>query len=493
MLCVTGNERDVDALVARLARVPAGALAELRLDALAPGQQQAALALVERYGPQLVVCCRPTRQGGSFDGDEATRLELLKAAAQRGAGVVDLEGDCDDKTLERLRESLGPGARALLSWHDFVGFGPELGPKLCELERRDVELTKLAVSLDEPADLSRLLDLRDELTKPAVLLAMGSAGQLSRARYTRLGSPWTYVCEQSAAATASGQLTLDDAHALALHEGSSDAPFLALIGGPSVAASPGPAVYNRWFRARGLPWAYHAIQTAAPERCVALLARLGALGLAVTMPHKLAALNIADEVDERARRAGAANTLLIDDTRLRATNTDIAGVRDPLARALDQRSAKRALVLGAGGAARAAALACAELGLQVSCSARRREMAEALPAVEACLSWDRRQEASAELLINATALGGERSPWPEEHALSAAVVFDLALDRAPSRLLSRAREAGAMALDAREMWVAQGAAQLRHVATVAPDDDARRALAGARPEELRALLEERPR
>ncbi len=483
MLCVTGNEAELDALAARLSRLPTGALAELRLDALAPHQQQGALALVQRYGPRLVVCCRPTRQGGTYEGDETERIALLVEAAKAGAGVIDVEGDCDDATLTRLRSALAvDGARLLLSWHDVEGWRPELTTRLRELERRDVALTKLAVAFDEPANLSSLLELSAKLDKPSVLLGMGAAGRLSRTRYRRFGSPWTYVCEQATRATAPGQLTLEDAQALALPE-SSDAPFLALIGGPSVAASPGPTIYNGWFRLRGLPWAYHAIETAEPPRCVALLAQLGALGVSVTMPHKLAALALADEVDPSAREAGAANTLVFDAGKTRAFNTDIVGVREPLASAVVAMNATRALVLGAGGAARAALLACRELGLQVSCAARRPEQAAALGVF--AIPWDQRHAVTADVLINATALGGPRSPWPDR-PITAAVVFDLALSRHPSKLLQEARDARATHIDAGEMWVAQGVAQLRLFSRAA-EGDAAHALANVSADELVSL------
>lgn len=482
MLCVTGAEKSWEALGARLARVASQAggaslLQEVRLDALdRPGE-----GLEEGLAPwrdRLVVCCRPPRQGGAFAGSEEERLALLARAAASGVAYLDLEEELPDAALSRLRSL---GARQLvLSHHDFDGLSPELLGRLERMASRPVDLVKLAARVDDAAELTALLELGQRLGRPAIVIGMGLAGLLSRARYPAFGSPWTYVAATAELATAPGQLSLAAALELGLPEGAR-APFVALLGGAQVAHSPGPVVYNRLFRRRGKAWSYLPVASAEAAKSLALLRRLGALGASVTMPHKAAVLDGA-LLDERARELGAANTLRFDGSETRATNTDVEGVAVPLGRALrgaalGERPGCVALVQGAGGAARAAALACRELGLEVVVSARSRDRAALAVALAGgrFVAWADRASLGAEVLVNATPLRDDGA-WPAEAPLPR-VVFDLAIGPGASPLVARSEREGARLLRPEEMWLHQGATQMSFI-TGEPVDA----------EELRSLL-----
>lgn len=488
MICVTGNERGVDALARRLERTldeaDDVALAELRLDQLEPPLDDA-LALIARYGPRLVVCARASRQGGRFAGSERERLALLGRAGAAGAGWIDLEGDCGERELDQLRTA---GARqVLLSWHQLDGDLTALQVRGRELEQRSAELLKLVLAVGDASELAPLRAASARLSRPRVVLGMGLAGQLSRARYRQFGSSWTYVAEDGERATAAGQLTLAEARAIGLPaELGADPPFFVLLGGPQIAHSPGPRVYNRLFRRRGLEHAYLLAQTARPVATIELLRELGAVGASVTMPCKRAVLELA-EGDELTGAVGAANTLRFSGERTAATNTDVVGVREPLRRALERlegaggakrarrvERASRALILGAGGAARAAAVACLQLQLEVCFAVRdpRRAVAMLPPALRDCTSvtgWDERGRTPCDVLVNATPLAGDRDPWPADQRLGARVVFDLALGAGDSRLLGRAQRAAALALHPEQMWYEQGSAQLRWIAGIEAD------------------------
>jgi shikimate 5-dehydrogenase len=275
---------------------------------------------------------------------------------------------------------------------------------------------------------------------------------LSRARHRALGSAWTYV--SAGAATAEGQLDVTSVERLGLSEAASS-PCFALVGGPSVAASPGVQTYNRLFRKLGLPHSYLAACCRSLANTLPVLERFGVTGLSVTMPHKLAALTLCLP-DEQAHRVGAVNSMRWRDGRWHGHNSDVAGVREPLARALSrQPNREPVLVLGAGGAARAAVEACRQLRLEVVVSARRLERASAL-GVGTC-AWHERATQPHGVLINATSLGGDESPWPEGQPL-APLIFELALHG--DRLLQQGRAAGRVVLTPRMMWLAQGAEQM---------------------------------
>ncbi|MBK8480693.1 MAG: type I 3-dehydroquinate dehydratase [Proteobacteria bacterium] len=483
MLCVTGKEGSVELLQLRLDRVfatgrerglaalgeatgaPPSLLQEVRLDALTP-PLEGVWALLRRHAPRLLVCCRPAREGGSFIGSEADRLQLLERAAECGVAYLDLEADCSDGTLQALAQR-SSRTRLVISAHHFAGLPADLERRFAALAERGVgDVLKLAVSVDDVMDLPRLAALAKRAQRPTLLLGMGPAGLLSRCRYPAFGAPWTYVSANDDGGTAPGQLTFDQALQLGLPQ-SATAPFLAVVGGPQVVNSPGPLAYNRLFRRRGWPWSYLPIITAQPQQAFALLRAQGAIGVAVTMPHKDAAMTFAGAgADLRAQQARAVNSLRFKGDAVEATNTDITGVREPLqallARAPSPPGRPLALVLGAGGAGRAAALACRALGLEVTVSARREAQARALlEPGERFVAWDERASVAATVLINATPLtGSSASPWPATERIGARVVFDLALGTEPPALLQQARSAGAEVLAPQEMWLAQGAEQM---------------------------------
>src|SRR4051812_9369998 len=193
-------------------------------------------------------------------------------------------------------------------------------------------------------------------------------------------------------------------------------PRLAVLGYP-VSHSRSPAMQNGALAALGLAgeWSYEAIEV-EPERFADLVASLpgeGFAGVNVTVPHKIAALAAADSATDAARSIGAANTLSFRDQAIAADNTDAAGVVQAIGEPLDGR---RALVLGAGGSARAAIWALREAGAVVSIWNRTASKAEAL-ATEFGVALTE-PSADFDLLINATTIGleqaNERPPVPED-------------------------------------------------------------------------------
>jgi shikimate dehydrogenase len=157
--------------------------------------------------------------------------------------------------------------------------------------------------------------------------------------------------------------------------------IVGVIGDP-IAHSRSPAMHNAAFRALDLPWAYCAFHV-RPDRVAAAVAAVRALdlgGVNVTIPHKQAVIAHLDRVTRVARLTGAVNTILHRGGVLLGDNTDVPG----LARALDEAGVRRrvpaALVLGAGGSARAAVVALARRTARVTVAARRPEQARALVA-----------------------------------------------------------------------------------------------------------------
>lgn len=212
-------------------------------------------------------------------------------------------------------------------------------------------------------------------------------------------------------------------------------------------------------------WSYEAIDVAPDEFEARVLAMPGEgfVGANVTVPHKSAALALADELSETAREIGAANTLVFEDGEVRAENTDADGLLGALPAS---PAGKRALVLGAGGAARAVVWGLLREGATVSVwnrtELRSQHLCEELggepvlaPGTDAY-----------ELIVNSTAVGlaGEdpfaELPLEREGFGPGQVVIDMVYGAEPTELLRTARAHGATVVDGVEILARQGALSL---------------------------------
>ncbi|MGA8217512.1 MAG: shikimate dehydrogenase [Solirubrobacterales bacterium] len=255
---------------------------------------------------------------------------------------------------------------------------------------------------------------------------------------------------------------------------------LAVLGHP-VSHSRSPAMQAAALEALGLgdEWSYEAIDVdpAEFEERTRALPDQEYVGVNVTIPHKRAALALADEASHAAQEIGAANTLSFDGRRIRAENTDAAGL---LAALPEPVEGKTALVLGAGGSARAAVWALAGAGASVSVWNRTGSRADELvrdlavagrdTVAEGCLapvSGDQARAGAYELIVNRTAIGMrdedpfEHLPLDPERFNAEIVLVDLVYAGAESRLVSEARARSATAIDGLEILVRQGAESLR--------------------------------
>ncbi|HEX3325211.1 MAG TPA: shikimate dehydrogenase [Solirubrobacterales bacterium] len=243
-------------------------------------------------------------------------------------------------------------------------------------------------------------------------------------------------------------------------------PRLAVLGYP-VGHSRSPAMHGAALAELGLgaEWTYEAIEVApdAFEARVRAMPGEGFAGANVTVPHKGAALAVADELSETAREIGAANTLLFAGGEIRAENTDAGG----LLRALPASPAgKRALVLGAGGAARAVVWALVREGAEVGVWNRTELSARNLCEELGGEPVPEPDQSAYELIVNSTSVGlGGESPFAELPLdpggfTAGQTVVDMVYGDEPTALLRAADAAGATVVDGIEVLVQQGALSL---------------------------------
>ena len=243
-------------------------------------------------------------------------------------------------------------------------------------------------------------------------------------------------------------------------------PAACIIGWPA-AHSRSPLIHRFWLKAHGIDGDYR-IEAVPPENFASFIAHLGQRGYAganVTIPHKEQALNLSAP-DDRARAVGAANTLWFDGDVLRSTNTDVEGFINNLRACVPDWNARgTALVLGAGGSARAVVYGLLEQGAaRVDVVNRTQDKAEALRATFGdkvhAHGWDALAALmkNADLLVNTTSLGMKgQPPLPIDLASLPphAVVADLVYVPLQTALLEAAQARGLQVADGLGMLLYQ--------------------------------------
>jgi shikimate dehydrogenase len=241
---------------------------------------------------------------------------------------------------------------------------------------------------------------------------------------------------------------------------------LAGITGWPVSHSRSPRLHGFWLERYGIDGAYVPLPIDPLHFPAAVRGLLlsGFAGLNVTIPHKVAAFAICDRVDESARRAGAVNTLVFENGKIVGSNTDGWGFLENLRSNGVDPAAGPALILGAGGSARAVGSVLLELGVRVTVAnrtrARAEELARELPGL-AVIDWDARDQAlpGHALLVNTTSLGMAGHPPVQIDLDSAArgmTVADIVYVPLETPLLAAAR--------ARQIRCVEGLGMLLHQA-----------------------------
>ncbi len=451
-----------------LARLPAAVeCIELRADLV--GEVEAAW-LRRRFRGPLLYTLRSTEEGGACAAGAGERAEsLLRAAGS--FDFVDLEGERDD--APELLAALPPGRR-VVSWHGEAADVQALRERHDFLRRIPARFYKLVtrsrVSGDELRPLALLKSLRRD---DVIAFAMGPLGGWTRLVAPRLGAAVVY-CAAGATAGAAGQPT---ARALVEDYGMPALPPAAVlcgVAGNPVAHSLSPRLHNAAYRALGLPRLYLPFHVESFGDFWLEIVESGSLdilglplrGLSVTAPFKEAALAMAGATSPLAERVQSANTLLLNDGVWEAETTDPEGVVGALrARGVDPQG-RRAAVVGAGGAGRAAAAGLAQAGAEVTLVNRSvergREAASRLRLPFAPL--DGFDPAGWSLIVQATSLGraaDDPPPFPLERLAPGTAIVDLVYGDTPTALVAASRRRGLVAADGREVLLWQAAAQFR--------------------------------
>lgn len=457
-LCVTVAGRTMEELRRARDASASADLVELRLDGV--DRPDVAAALDGRLRP-VIVTCRPKWEGGAFEGSEEERRQILHDAIIAGAEFVDLEMRAGfTQELVRLRRGRG----IVLSHHSFDEQLPDVQEILRTLLSTGAEVVKLACTVRSLVDTLPLYEVAGhpdfrspESESNRVLIAMGEPGASTRVLTARLGNRWTYAGASLAPGQIPASRLLGEYRFRRIRP---DAALYAVVGNP-VAHSLSPAMHNAGFDHLGLNAAYVSLEAKDADDFVQFARAMKLRGASITAPFKVDMLSRVDSSDALASEIGALNTLSVNGDRWLGSNTDVAGFVTPLKGRMALKGT-RAVVLGAGGAARAVAVALRREGATVALSARRTGEARQVAATigvtagtypPAPGSWD--------VLVNATPGGSrEGDPSPMEGIpLDGEIVFDLVYSPSETALIRQAREAGCWTIGGIEMLIGQAERQ----------------------------------
>jgi 3-dehydroquinate dehydratase / shikimate dehydrogenase len=461
-ICVSLTEPTTRGVVDRMAALTGQAdLFEVRGDLVSDLDL---LGILRARTRPIVFACRPVAEGGRWSEGETRRRMVLLEAVKRGYDYVDVEYRSD--FMDVVMEKSGSGL--ILSYHDLEGTPADLDGLYARMCERGADVVKIAVMPRSVAEVGRLLELAARVSaeggKPLIAIAMGPLGIVTRLLGGRYGAPFLYAAAAAGAESASGQLPAQEmADVYRVRQVTTATRVYGVLGG-TVRRSLSPLLHNQAFAARRIDAVYVPLQAEAIEPFLRALPGLELAGFSVTRPYKVEILPHLHEVEEQAAICGSVNTVVVQDGTLRGSTTDGIGVVGPLKKRGELKG-KAVVIVGAGGAARAAALALRRKGARVTLASRNPSQAAEAAAAVGCAHAPLADlpEQAWDILINATPVGSAgapaETPVPQNLHRPGAIVLDMVYDPLETRLLREARAAGCTTVDGLEMLLAQAVAQ----------------------------------
>ncbi len=506
---------------AALAKQKGADLVEFRIDSVFEGAEQGPDAdeldaytvaefrrLLAESPLPVILTCRPTWEGGEYDGDDSDRVALFEklccdtehppayldvelAAYTRSANLRQKINLCVTHPKQQRK---GVTTRLILSTHDFEGRPADLDRRLLAMyEEPACAVVKVAYRARSLRDNLDLFEILRESPKPTIALGMGEFGLTSRVLAPKFHGFLTFASLRDQAATAPGQPTIDDLLGLyRFRKIGKETRLYGVIGWP-VGHSLSPLIHNAGFDEIGWDGVYLPLPILADEHdatvtATSFNATVNALadelalsfeGASVTIPHKEHAVRFGSPSGLRdPSLIGAANTLTLDPNRERHTaNTDADAIVELLTGRGVCGADCRIGIVGAGGVAKAAAYALLQTGTTVvlyNRTIRRAEsMADELNANNptgkiVAAELDLLPRACCHAFVNCTPVGMIGGPDPEGLSIPIpdmpnidenTVFFDTVYNPIETPMLKAAKEHGFRTIDGVEMFVRQAAAQ----------------------------------
>jgi len=455
-VCVSIVEASLDEAVRAIesARQSGADMVEVRFDRMAKLPED--LTPLKGIEIPKIATLRSKAHGGSWEGEDGAKLKFLRRAARAGL-MIDLE---DDSPLLRSKDRELRGAELIISHHDFESTPPPgavIETVLSNAARGGVP--KGAFQVNSVTDLHGLVRAGKLLALTGhrfALLGMGELGTITRLRYQRMGCYYTYAALEPGKEAAPGQLDL--ATVKAMEKG-----IVTGITGQPLGHSLSPALHHAAFAHLGIAGRYLSFPASSDELglLMDLVRDLGINGLNVTIPHKEAVMEHLDEIDATAQRVGAVNVIVNRDGRLVGRNTDLTGLAQAFKAAGAEVGGKEALIVGAGGAARACAAFLQQAGAHITVANRTPSHAEAVARDFGgrAIGLEDAPTTAFDVVVNCTPVGMEGFPPGLPVAAEVfrpdQVVMDMVYAPERTAFLAEAEARGAKTIPGREMLIYQ--------------------------------------
>ncbi len=368
------------------------------------------------------------------------------------SGLVDV-GERDIRTPHRK----------IKSYHDFERT-PDADSIVGMLSEGDQEISKGAFIASSFTDLHNIMEASKRLERKHVLLGMGAIGEVTRIRQNLLGNEFTFGYHGES--TAPGQLSAEEMEALG-----DDCRIVGLVGYP-LGHSMSPAMQNAAIQSKGINGKYLLFESPNLDHVEDVIREYDIRGMNVTIPYKRDIMSHLDRISDTAEKVGAVNTIVNLGGSLNGSNTDVTGIEYAL-RGMDLKSSK-ALIMGSGGAARAAAYALTESGCDTYICGRNEETVKQL-CDDFGIQKNNGSLDGMDILINCTPIGLVEGEYPADLTglRDGMAVFDMVYGR-ETPLIKEAKARGCSLIDGKDMLVGQGAKSFEIWFGYTPDMDVMR-------------------
>ncbi len=347
-------------------------IAELRVDHLDESERLNVRKFPAMIGIPCILTIRRVEDGGLYDSGEFSRTALFGRALAyadqnptKNFAYVDFEEDFNVSGLIDSAQAFG--IKIIRSYHKFDGPVKNLRERCLKMRRTQFEIPKIAFMPKTLSDVTQLFNEAAGITDfPHIFVAMGNLGVPSRILASKLNSFLTYT---SPLETSGNTAEIGHINPIVLNEMyrfreiDEHTRFYAVTGFPLKVTS-SPLIHNQGYRTHGMNNVFIPMASTSMAESLEFAEELGIKGMAVTVPYKNDAMEIADEIGLEVSEIGACNTLVKDFSQWVGHNTDAVGFQRALEEFLGVKKLHRrkVAIIGAGGASRAIAFAIKQMG-----------------------------------------------------------------------------------------------------------------------------------
>lgn len=439
-------------------------ICELRLDLLSPSEVAKAADFPSMVDIPVILTLRRVSDGGKCTLQEKARRSLLIDTMKNGGfSYVDIEDDVKKSDVEEAAHSLG--MKVIRSYHDFDGVPADIFSRVHSLASRG-DVAKIAVTPHNTADVMTLFRINEELKDvPKIIIGMGEWGVATRILYKKMGSILTFG--SNGKAVAPGMISARELKLLYRADQLNDNTGIYGIVGNPVMHSLSPQIHNPGFHKIHYNAVYVPFLSESIRSFLTMAEMLRMRGFSVTVPFKVDVVKYLGNITREVKQIGSCNTVVRVPNMWKGTNTDYYGFIHPIEKEIDDGRIKSALVIGAGGAAKAIVWALKMRNVKVMIVNRTKSKADELARLYGVgsdsLDNISQYEGKVDLVVQATNMGlhpyEDVNPVEKFHFSGKEIAYDIVYKPKYTKFLLAAEKAGCSLKFGWDMLMEQGKLQ----------------------------------